>query len=463
MKTAYIRLSLLLFAFVLVSCRKDETLTTANTDHTFMSSTKAVGSSATWLPGDIIGISVYKSGADEIYRGFAHRRYQAFDNNLFTPFAEEDKIIYPLSNDVVDFIAYYPYKSGITDDLYEINLGNQTSLESIDFLYSNNAKGKNQYSADINLVFNHQLSKIVIDAVPGEGLTEDNLYGVSILLEGFYYRAMFDLSDGSLHPRGEKTSIEMNMNGYRGEAIVMSGAASNVRVTFKLSDTDIYESYLPDSVFLPGTAYRYSAKINKTGIEIYIANIADWQGTEDPQGTGTTTGTIYNVGDYFPNPHDAATAIGIVYWLSPGSDGRSGKMLSLDISEKAWSTNNTQIIDAASIINGTENTNRALIANPTLQNFPAFRWCADKGTGWYLPARYELHIVREQWGNNQAAINNAITAAGGEILLETDIYMTSSESKSNPASMAEWYSFASKEWLPNNKTTPQKVRAIKAF
>ena len=467
MKTLYIGFSLILSVFVLSSCGKDDTQITSDIDvqvtRAFISSIKYSKSSADWSTGDVIGISAYKSGTGEVYENYEHKRYQTSGNNLFSPLTEADKIIYPLNGDSVDFIAYYPYKPGITNDIYEIDLSFQTSLKAFDFLYSSNAIDKSRNSAGVNLEFNHQLSKIVIDAIPGEGLTEQSLNEMSILIEGTYSNAAFNLSDGSLLPRGEKASIVMNTDGYHSEAIILPGFAPDIRIAVVLSGTDVYTAILPDKIFQPGTAYYYRVKINRTEIEIYSTNIAEWQGTDVPPGTGPSIEATYDVGDYFPNPSDAATAIGVVYWLAPGSARRSGKILSLDTSEKVWSINNTQTINAISIVSGVVNMNAAIAANPTLQSFPAFQWCADKGEGWYLPGRYELHVMREQWENNGTAINSAIEIAGGEVLSINDVYLTSSESKNYSASMAESYSFSTKVWLSNDKTTLQRVRAIKAF
>ena len=470
MKTAHSVSHLLIFVFILVSCKllvsckKDDVRVAVNIDDVAVNIIESsIRNSTVWSPEDIIGISAYISETNHIYDGLSHKQYQTFENGLFSPLTDMDKIIYPLNGDKIDFIAYYPYKPDIVNDSYKIDISDQTSLKAIDFLYSNSTKGKNKYSTSVDLAFNHQLSKIVIDAIPGNGFTEEDLKGISISLAGFHYSADFDLLTGSLYPHTEKAPIKMNTIGFRNEAIVLPGAFYDVSVSVILPGAYIYRTYLPSTNFLPGTIYHYRAKVNKTEVEIYNINIADWMGADEQPGVGSITETTYNVGDYYPNPSDSATAIGVVYWLSPGSNGKSGKIISFDTSEKAWSINNTQVINAVSIVSGIVNTNAAIITDPTLQNFPAFKWCTEKGEGWYLPGRYELHILREQWGNNESIINNAIAAVSGKILHETDIYLTSSENKDSPHNMAESYSFSSKGWPSDDKTTLQKVRAIKMF
>ena len=468
MKTTYDILSILLSASVLVSCGKEDPVMPVDTADRAITAFKSlmVGSSknvSEWHKDDTIGISAYASGTNRIYGDLAHRRYQTSGSGLFVPLTSDDEIFYPMSNSALDFVAYHPYKTNIVNDVYRIDVNDQSSLKVIDFLYSDNVKGKNKKTPELEFIFNHRLSKIVIEAIPGNGLTEANLRSMSVTIGKIHHQATFDLSRGTLQTFGDKISVVMNTTGFRSEAIVLPGEASNVSITVTLAGSEVYRALLPTANFHAGTAHRYRAEINKTEMEIHPMAIDDWLIDENTYDAGIPNTVVYSVGDYYPAPSDPATAIGVVYWLSPGSDGQSGKILSFDTSEKMWSVNNTQIIDAVSIVSGVVNTNRALMANPTLQNFPAFRWCADKGAGWYLPARYELHILREQWGNNEVAINNAITTAGGEILSGTDIYLTSSESKIYPANMAESYSFYDKGWPFNYKTTLQRVRAVKVF
>ena len=128
-----------------------------------------------------------------------------------------------------------------------------------------------------------------------------------------------------------------------------------------------------------------------------------------------------------------------------------------------WCNDNNRLDGIESIIDGEINMERAKELNPSLQQYQAFKWCADKGDGWYFPARYELHALQEQWRNNQDLINNNILLAGGEAFSENDSYFASSESRSYPYTSAELYSFIDKGWTPLNKSTIHRIRAIKEF
>ena len=464
MKTTHTISSLFLLVAILTACTK-ENASLAGMDepsvHTFKS-TKGADESTVWLAGDNIGISAYLSGTNEPYSNAENKCYQTSGNGLFAPKTEKDRIGYPIGGNAVDFSAYYPYNPAVVNGIYEVDLRDQSSLRNTDLLYSNNAKAKNKYSEGIDLVFERPLSKLVIHAIPGEGMQEKDLHGLTVSLENTLRQAKFNLSDGTLLPHGEKAPITLQTNNLRSEAIVLPGTALNASIAITSANADVYAAPLPETEFLPGTAHHYQVTVNRTGIEIQTANITDWEEIENGLGNGSTTGMIYRIGDYYPNPSDPPTAIGVVYWISLGSQGRSGKVISLDTSEQVWSTNNSREAMASSAINGLINTGVVGTWDKTLLNYPAFHWCVSKGEGWYLPARYELHILREQWGR-YAEINEAIAAAGGEILTETDLYLSSSESQEYAASHADSYSFSDKNWASYDKSQAQKVRAVIAF
>ena len=464
MKTAHILYSSIM-AVALLSCTKEEPGGAVGGEgavQMLWSANAAYGASA-WQEGDVIAVSAFRPGSGEFYDGVAHRRYRTPGDGAFFPLENEDKIIYPMNGDAVDLFAYYPYNAAVTGRIYDVDLRDQSSQRAIDLLYSNNVRGRSKHTAEVGMEFHHPLSKIVVGAVPGDGMTEEELLGMVVSLENVTLRAAFDLADGSLLPYGEAGSSVMHTDALRSEAIVLPVWTHDTGIVVTLADAGVYRAALPDADFMPGVAHHYRMSVNRTGIEITPLEIADWEGADEEQGSGSTAVTIYEVGDYYPDPSDPVTAIGVVYWLSPGSEGRNGKAISFDSANRVWSTDNTRETMVGSIVSGASNMNVVLSLDPTLQSFPAFRWCADKGDGWYLPGRYELHILREQWGRNEEAINRAIETAGGEPLAGTDIYLSSSESRSFPVTSAALYDFVTKTWPAIDKTTPQRIRAVIAF
>ena len=309
----------------------------------------------------------------------------------------------------------------------------------------------------------NQLSKIVIGAVPGEGLTENILHGISIMINGIYNKIEFNLFDECFYPCNSKGSIMMatSADGSKSEAIVLPDSSQEFDIIVTLANKRVYMGNLKNSGFRAGATYYYILTVNETGIEINLISTAFWDGAEYCPNKKPIS-FDYKVGDFYPNPSNPETAEGVVYWLQHGSDGKSGKILSLDTTDRVWSENNAQSVIKTSIVDGYFNTRISLASDPTLKQFPAFEWCFDKGAGWYLPARYELHVLCEQWRGNKS-INNSLSMMGGRKLSLSDCYLSSTESRSKPASNAESYNFFDMGWTSYDKREIGRVRAIKTF
>ena len=416
-----------------------------------------------WSFGDSIGISAYKAGTNDFFSDYGNKIFIAGNDNFFYPATDEDKILRPFISDKVDFIAYYPYKN-IISDKYLIDLRDQSSQKNIDFLYSNNANSNENNSKEIKLVFEHALSKIVINSIPGNGYTNADLKGMSIKIENINVVAAFDVRSNFFNIYEAKTSIVMNQtNNIKSEAIVLPSSSSELKLIIDLANSNTYETSFPNGQYFDGSKiYFYNLRINRSSVELSTVDIAYWTGLSNEPDTCVTKKPAYEVGDFYPDPDEPSTAIGIVYWLKQDSGGRDGKIVSFDTDTLSWAeSNNYQLGTSASV--GTNNSMVISNIDPTLQEFPAFKWCADKGSGWFLPAKYELYLLNEQWLLNEEKVNNNILLAGGEILSATDIYLSSSESREYPNNNVETYHFNNIEWPTAPKTTPMRIRAVKNF
>jgi len=461
---------LLLFPLFFSFCDGSEydVITEKNKEtYTFSSKQKTTGQQSGWFANDTIGISVYNSGTNTVYSNYINKKYRTDGDGFFTPATNDDKILHPLSGYKVNIVAYYPYQAGALEK-YEINLSNQSSQRVIDVLYSDNAKNRMNTSEDMEFVFNHALSKIIIYSNPGEGLIMGDLQGMGITIDNVYDNAFLNLKDGGLDLSGDKTSIKMNMeeSGYLSEAILLPGILSGVGLTIRLANGNAYRASFPEEQVLDaGVVYSYNIIINRTGVVLTPIGVVGWDVAELPE-TGPTTEMMYKIGDFYPNPTDKETAIGVVFWTKPGSDGKEGKIVSFDSEERVWSTL-FPFAFQTSITNGRLNTaiivSVASSLDPSLDQFPAVQWCTQKGREWYLPSRYELHVLQELWFSNMEYMNNNILLVGGDVFTIQDVYLSSSESRDSPATMAETYSFADKSWPSINKTALSKVRAVKVF
>ncbi len=100
----------------------------------------------------------------------------------------------------------------------------------------------------------------------------------------------------------------------------------------------------------------------------------------------------YKVGDYYND----GVREGVVFEVT--ADGRHGKIVSMKESADflGWSTYGAEqerLIGANSETNGAYNMAKVKAISGWQSKYPAFKWCADLGEGWYLPSIEELLTI----------------------------------------------------------------------
>ena len=124
--------------------------------------------------------------------------------------------------------------------------------------------------------------------------------------------------------------------------------------------------------------------------------------------SNTTTKT-YKVGDYY-NENGKQ---GVVFEVS--ADGKSGKIVSMKQTVLQWSSDAAEqrrLIGANKITDGAYNMAMVKAIPGWQDKYPAFKWCADLGEGWYLPSREELKSFIQN-GTAQNAVNRTLVEKGG--------------------------------------------------
>lgn len=129
------------------------------------------------------------------------------------------------------------------------------------------------------------------------------------------------------------------------------------------------------------------------------------------------TSAPYAVGDYYYD----GTKEGVVFEV--WDNGNSGKIVSMTQSASGlqWSSDTTEqkrLIGADSETDGAYNTAKVKAISGWETKYPAFKWCADLGEGWYLPSKEELLIIYK----NKEKLNSILT----DKLLD-DYYWSSTE------------------------------------
>jgi hypothetical protein len=136
----------------------------------------------------------------------------------------------------------------------------------------------------------------------------------------------------------------------------------------------------------------------------------------------------YRVGQYYND----GTKEGVIFEVT--EDGNHGKIVSMTDSEFiSWATQEadlTEFLGAESHTDGLVNFEAIKAVEGWETRYPGFKWCADLGEGWYLPAIDELKLFLLD-DYLYKVVNRALRCHGGELLKDRGYrsgYWSSTES-----------------------------------
>ena len=175
----------------------------------------------------------------------------------------------------------------------------------------------------------------------------------------------------------------------------------------------------------------------------------------------------YKVGDYY----NVNGKEGVVFYVD--ASGRHGKIVSMTQSNYIqWTSNDSerkQLIGASSETNGAANM-RTIQQRPNWRaDYPAFAWCANLGSGWYLPAIEELKLFTLN-DSVHDAVNRTLAAKGGTRLYNKgDSYKwywssTEENRQDSDGMFCAWIVYMYRGYTTNfSKNYGIYVRAVSAF
>lgn len=227
-------------------------------------STKASGTS--WEQHDQIGVYMVKSGQPLASSSIIDQ----INNHLFnyngSTFQSASPVFLP--NALVDFIAYYPYKT-LTDFQYPIDLSDQSNQSALDIMYANNAKSMDKNSNTIPLTFVRQLSKISINlSITNTAALEANQ--IKVKLPHVSTSGGFDLTTGKLSVNTAnkmdiqgKISVHANKTASVEFTVFPGEDITGKAISFTASNGDQYTWIIPQNNNLKNLAggNRYSFDI----------------------------------------------------------------------------------------------------------------------------------------------------------------------------------------------------------
>jgi hypothetical protein len=168
------------------------------------------------------------------------------------------------------------------------------------------------------------------------------------------------------------------------------------------------------------------------------------------------TTTPYQVGDIYPSAQEPE---GIVFEIWNG--GLNGKIVSLTEDSLVWSIEDFSN-NATAFGDGSINQATVKAREVSMDTYPAFKFCANKGLKWYLPAENELNTIYSQIpviNTSLETISKAKkikTASGTEDIF----YWSSTEVDASKAKMLNFKNSLSSDM---QKSIKALVRSVRTF
>lgn len=237
-----------------------------------------------WADGDVIGVRIgdsapgkYKLNADGGVKEFV------------TP-------LYWQNTASATVTAWYPYEPQT-----DVNISNQSAgFEAFDFLY---ASAENQsYLSPTALKFKHQMAKVKYTLVAGDGVTDDELSGVTVQIYG---STLVSFDKGTLTGTNEGWITPASDN----EALLPSCDMEGKKfIKVNVNGTDFY--YTPknqeEGSLKAGKMNTYTITVNAKSIDVEAVSGGEWTAESGNNEVVTPTG-IYKTytasdlkpGDYF--------------------------------------------------------------------------------------------------------------------------------------------------------------------
>lgn len=294
-----IRMSAIMMAaaFLFTGCEKENENTVDNqpvkariTSTIDGMATRAAGTA--WAPGDRIGIYAKKDG-QEIR---INAPYVTTDG--YGVFTATDKEFYFQDKEEHQLSAYYPFEgtdgtapgsNGTISKIITADDQTAAAQPKIDYLFAN-ATGSSA-SPDVKFQFNHCMSRIVLNFLPGDGIIA--LDDIQYTLEGIVAEGTFDTRSGTAaaSPAGSAPSLTMSVPGSSATELTSAliffpqQSEDDKRLRLTMRGTPYTSTFKfqenPNNgskrELAAGHTYTYNVKINNTSITISRATVNEWK------------------------------------------------------------------------------------------------------------------------------------------------------------------------------------------
>lgn len=253
---------------------------------------KATG--AEWKNGKNIGIFLTTENGEEIINSYENVLYKSIEvpAGYFAPPVGDAPIYFPQDGSKTNLIVYFPYSENLTENRFPMDVSSQNNASPFNFLYSNNCKGVGKDNNKVAMELRPVLSQVVLDLVPGDGVTKEYLEEATAILKGIDSKAQFNLLSGQFENLEAKKNITMQASE------TANSDTAQVIPTASIEDIQLYVSLpkmnreytweLSEKLTELKQGYRYictaTISLDKISVETTEEPIADW--TDGNQATG---------------------------------------------------------------------------------------------------------------------------------------------------------------------------------
>ena len=238
--------------------------------------------------------SVFVEGKEIFVEAYETGEATPYDDDIYVTGAagtlSTGELHYPANNHNVDLCAFYPgddINSNSTVFSVQTNQSTESGYQASDLMYATKLTNKGS-NATHNLVFNHALTKIVVNLVPGAGITNSNITtspGVSaVKLNNTKPNAQLSIANGvitaSKASSGSAADINITGNGTSNVGIIVPqqvAAGDFITITYNSND---YTYSLPAAkTFAAGSVYTFNLELSMGEVTLQSTSITDWDDT----------------------------------------------------------------------------------------------------------------------------------------------------------------------------------------
>ena len=260
--------------------------------------------------------------------GDAVKEYTVTTSTNFksTTLSRENAPHYWTSRDPITVSAWWPFDNADITQMPTVKVAEDQSkladFQKSDFISAENRKVEFN---NPTLEFNHRTARVTIELKPGTGFTSVDGATVSLV----------SLSADNGNPTAIKT-YNASGNTYDALTAPQTVAAGKPFIRVELVSGTFYFRPQNDVVIKAGNRYKYTVKVNSTGLTLEGCTIGNWADGGGESGTAEDLGYIY---DSNTNTYTVYNADGLLAWNEAAQNDESINCTltaDIDLTGKEW-------------------------------------------------------------------------------------------------------------------------------